>query len=191
MPDVFDILGADHREVKGMLTELESGPTRGGGASEAQLQARKELAERLVIESSRHEAVEEQYFWPTVRDRVPDGDRLAEHAIGQEDEAKELLARLDKLAPSEGEFDELVTRFIPAAREHISYEEDTVWPPLRGILTAAEAEDLGTKLADAKKTAPTRPHPRTPASPGVLKTAGPAVAAADKVRDSLSGRGEG
>jgi hemerythrin superfamily protein len=190
MPDVFDILGADHREVKGMLTELENGPARGSGTSEAQLQARKELAERLVIESSKHEAVEEQYFWPTVRDRVPDGDRLAGHAISQEDEAKEVLARLDKLAPSDSEFDELVTRFIPAAREHISYEEDTVWPLLRGILTAAEAEDLGTKVADAKKIAPTRPHPGTPSSPGALKTAGPAVAATDKIRDSLSGRGQ-
>jgi hemerythrin-like domain-containing protein len=191
MADVFDILGTDHHEVKQMLTGLESGPTRHSGATEAQLEARKELAEKLIIESSKHEAVEEQYFWPVVRSRVPDGDRLADHAISQESEAKEVLARLDKLAPTEGEFDELVAKFIPAAREHISYEEQTVWPPLRTALTAAEAEDLGTKLADAKKTAPTRPHPHTPASPGLLKTAGPAVAAADKARDALRGRGEG
>ena len=190
MPKVFEILGADHREVKQMLAELQAGPTRGSGATEAQLRARKELAEKLVIESSKHEAVEEQYFWPAVRSRVPDGERLAEHAISQESEAKEVLARLDKLAPSEGEFEELVTKFIPAAREHIGFEEDTVWPPLRRALTVDEADDLGTKLADAKKAAPTRPHPHTPGSPGVLKTAGPAVAAADKVRDSLTGRGD-
>jgi hypothetical protein len=42
----------------------------------------------------------------------------------------------------------------------------------------------------AKEIAPTRPHPHIPPQPGVLKTAGPAVAAADKVRDELSGRGE-
>jgi hypothetical protein len=33
------------------------------------------------------------------------------------------------------------------------------------------------------------PHPHTPPSPGVLKTAGPAAAAADKARDKLAGRG--
>jgi len=33
-------------------------------------------------------------------------------------------------------------------------------------------------------------HPHTPANPAVLKTAGPAVAAADKLRDAVTGRGE-
>jgi hypothetical protein len=37
--------------------------------------------------------------------------------------------------------------------------------------------------------APTRPHPNVPAQPGVLKTAGPVAAAADKIRDSVTGRG--
>jgi hemerythrin superfamily protein len=190
MPDVFDILGADHREVEQMLTELDRGPTAASGATEAQLQARKALAEKLIIESSKHEAVEEQYFWPAVRSRVANGDPLADHAITQEDEAKEVLARLDKLAPADGEFDELVAKFNPAAREHIGYEEQTVWPPLRTALSAAEAEELGSKIADAKSTAPTRPHPNAPANPGILRAAGPAVGAADKLRDTLTGRGD-
>jgi hemerythrin-like domain-containing protein len=190
MPDAFDLLGTDHRKVQQMLAELESGPAHGSGATEAQLRARKELAEKLIIESSKHEAIEEQYFWPTVRDRVTNGDRLADHAISQESEAKEVLARLDKLGSSDGEFDELVAKFIPAAREHIGYEEETVWPPLRSALSAADAEDLGNKLADAKTTAPTRPHPHTPANPGVLKAAGPVIATTDKVRDVLAGRGD-
>ena len=125
-----------------------------------------------------------------MRDRVPGGGQLADHAISQEDEAKHVLARLDKLAPSDPEFDDLIAQFIPAARAHIAYEENQVWPPLREALSAAEATDLGEKLADAKKTAPTRPHPATPASPGFLKAAGPAVAAADKLRDSTTGRGQ-
>jgi hypothetical protein len=58
---------------------------------------------------------------------------------------------------------------------------------LRAALTAEQANDLGAKLEEGKKTAPTRPHPNTPASPGLLKTAGPAVAAADRARDAASG----
>jgi hemerythrin-like domain-containing protein len=189
MADVFDVLGADHADVKHMLAELEASPDQSAGATEAVLAARGKLTERLIIESSKHEAVEEQYFWPAVRDRVAGGDQLADHAIGQEDEAKHVLARLDKLAPGDAEFGELLTEFIPAAREHISYEEEQVWPRLRQSLSAAEADELGQKLAAAKKTAPTRPHPGTPASPGVLKTAGPAVAATDKLRDAATGRG--
>lgn len=65
---------------------------------------------------------------------------------------------------SDPEFDDLLAKFIPAAREHIGYEENRVWPPLCQTLSAAEAEQLGGKLADAKNTAPTRPtRPRPPA----------------------------
>jgi hypothetical protein len=50
---------------------------------------------------------------------------------------------------------------------------------------------VGRKLADAKEIAPTRPHPRTPLSPGVLKATGPITAAADKVRDAMTDCGTG
>lgn len=190
MANVFDVLGADHRHQEQILADLEMVPARADGANEKQLDARQELAEMLIIEASKHEAVEEEYFWPAVRSRVAEGDKLADEAIAQESEAKKVLDRLGKVAPSEGEFDELVATFIPAAREHIAYEEETVWPALRLALTSEESEALGSKLAGAKKMAPTRPHPHTPASPGVLKTAGPAVAAADRARDSMSGRGK-
>ena len=68
-------------------------------------------------------------------------------------------------------------------------EETQVWPGLRAALTAETAAELGTKIADGKSTAPTRPHPHTPPTPGALKTAGPVAAAADKVRDTITGRG--
>jgi hemerythrin-like domain-containing protein len=163
MTDVFDVLSADHAEVKQMLTQLESGPGRSAGATDAELDVRAKIAEQLVIECSKHEAVEEQVFWPTVRHRVSMGDELADFAIGQEDEANHALARLDKFAPSDPEFDDLLADLIPAAREHIAYEEAQVWPALRQALSAAEAEYLGAELTDAKKTAPMRPHPSTPA----------------------------
>jgi hypothetical protein len=83
-----------------------------------------------------------------------------------------------------------MNKFIEAGREHIGYEESQVWPQLRTALNAEEAGELGDKIEQGKKTAPTRPHPHTPPSPGVLKGAGPAVAAADRARDAASGRGE-
>ena len=54
----------------------------------------------------------------------------------------------------------------PGAREHIRYEEDAVWPALSDVLSAAQAEDLGKNITEAKKIAPTRPHPHTPPDPG-------------------------
>jgi MFS family permease len=47
----------------------------------------------------------------------------------------------------------------------------------------------GHQLGQAREHGPTRPHPHAPASPEVLKMAGPAVAAVDKLRDAVTGRG--
>jgi Hemerythrin HHE cation binding domain len=190
MPDVFDVLSLDHREVQRMLSELESGPTKATGASDNDLLLRKKMVEQLVIEESRHEAVEEMYFWPTVREKLPGGDALADTAIKQEQEGKQILHDLDKLDASDPGFERLITRFIDAGREHIGYEETKVWPGLRAALTAEESSQLGGKLTEAKKTAPTRPHPNTPPSPGMLKATGPVAAMADRARDAATGRGQ-
>jgi hemerythrin superfamily protein len=189
MPSAFDVLASDHEQVKRLLSQFEAAPAA-AGVNDSLLAARKKMAETLVIEESRHEAVEEMYFWPTVRKHLPDGDKLADQAISQEQEGKEVLAKLDKLDADNPEFDRLLGEFIKAARDHIAFEETRVWPGLRSAMTEAEAADLGDSLEQAKKTAPTRPHPHTPASPGVLKTAGPVAGAADRARDAATGRGQ-
>ena len=188
MPSAFDVLAKDHQEVKDMLTELEKGPTATRGATQDQLALRKKMAQQLVIEESRHEAVEEMYFWPAVREHLSDGDDLANQAQQQEQEGKEVLDRLDKLGADDPEFETVLAQFTTDGRAHIAFEEERVWPGLRAALSAEQAAEMGRKLEEGKKTAPTRPHPKTPASPGVLKTAGPAVAAADRIRDAATGR---
>jgi hypothetical protein len=189
MTDAFEVLAQDHAEVKQMLTQLEVGAVRQGGAGTEQLAQRKKLAEQLVIEESKHEAVEEMYFWPAVREHLVGGDKLADTAIAQEQEGKEVLDKLDKLDAGHPEFEKLLAEFIRAGRAHIDYEETQVWPGLRAALTGQQAEELGGKLEAGKKTAPTRPHPHTPATPGALKSTGPVAAAADKARDAITDRG--
>jgi hemerythrin-like domain-containing protein len=191
MANVFEVLANDHEQVKRMLTEFEAGPTAATGASTSEFALRKKMAEQLIIEESKHEAVEEMYFWPAVRERIPGGDQFADTAIGQEQEAKAVLTKLDKLDADHPDFERLLREFIKAGREHIAFEETQVWPALRSALTEQEAVELGDKLTEAKKTAPTRPHPHTPPMPGVLKAAGPAVSAVDRARDAATGRGQG
>jgi hypothetical protein len=189
MADVFTVLTKDHEEVKRMLAELAKGPTAATGASEDQLALRRKMTEELIIEESKHEALEEMYFWPAVRELLADGNTLADTATGQEQDAKQLLARLDKAGAADPEFEQLLGKFIVDAHEHIAYEESQVWPGMRSALSPDAAEEIGTKIADGKATAPTRPHPNTPPSAGVLKTAGPVAAATDKMRDKMTGRG--
>lgn len=190
MRDAFDVLKQDHKEVETMLARLEAGPTAAAGASPAKLEARKKLTEQVIIEESKHEAVEEQYFWPAVREQGAEGQRVADLAIGQEQEGKQVLAELDKLDPTDERFEPLVTQFIADAREHIEFEENHAWPLLRTRITEQEARELGEKLEKGKGLAPTRPHPHTPPDEGVLKATGPVAAAADRLRDAVTGRGQ-
>lgn len=188
MRDVFDVLKDDHTAVESMFAQLENTPSallHSGHRSE-----RARLVERLIIEESKHEAVEEEYFWPAVRSLVDGGDELAEHAIRQEVEGKKVLARLESAKPDDPEFERLLHDFIGDAREHVAYEEEQVWPRLRSHITVQQAQELGEAIAEAKDRAPTRPHPHTPPKPGVLKAAGAAVAKADRARDQVSGRGK-
>jgi hypothetical protein len=150
MAAVFSVLAADHAEVKAMLAELESGPSKITGASKQQLDLRKRMTHALIIEESWHEAVEEMFFWPAVREHHPAGNTLADEAIAQEQQAKHVLAELDKLEADDVRFEVLLGTFIRAAREHIDFEETQVWPGLHAVLPAGAAEELGRDITHGK-----------------------------------------
>lgn len=182
--DALSFLRADHESVLGMLEVLDGAP-RGDGAQQSGLGT---MVTNLVIAESQHEAVEEQLFWPAVRAALDDGDHLADHAIAQEEAGKQLLQELENGHPGEPEFHRALEEFIAAAREHISYEETIVWPPFAAAVGTEELEKLGDRMQAAKKIAPTRPHPNAPSGGLAQNTVGLAAAAADHLRDRLSGR---
>ena len=190
MSDVFQVLKKDHDEVKAMLAQLQEGPRASTGATAEQLGFRKRAVEAVIIEESKHEAAEQMYFWPAVKQLGPDGQRIAEVGLAQEAEADPVLADLDKLQPDDEGFEERLAVFTAAARAHITDEEAHAWPLLRASISADEAQALGDQITQAKKLAPTRPHPHVPSQPGAVKSAGPVAGVADRLRDAVTGRGK-
>jgi hemerythrin-like domain-containing protein len=186
--DAIALLREDHIKVLAMIDELEA---KSRSAPLEDSADRKRLVTELVRAESAHEAIEEQFFWPSVQHWLTEGRRLAAPALEQEQEqaAKHMLEELDKLEPGDPGFETLLARVIADAREHIAYEEREVWPSAQRI-ARSELEEIGKKMAIAKKAAPTRPHPHTPPKSGVLKTAGVAAAAVDRMRDAAAGRGK-
>jgi hemerythrin-like domain-containing protein len=177
-------LRQDHKSVLGLLEVLDGAPSGSG----AQVSGLKNMVSNLVISESQHEAIEQQHFWPAVREALDDGDELADHAIEQEQEGKKLLQRLEDGAPGERDYHEALQEFVKAGREHIRYEQEVVWPKFRAAVGREKLEELGEKLEAAKKIAPTRPHPDTPPSSLVQKTMGTGAAILDHVRDAATGR---
>lgn len=179
--DVFTVLAADHERILALSNRL----TGGKAEPDASPKERKAIADELVTELSRHEVVEEMLFWPAVRDRANDGGELSRVALEQEATGKRLLNELVKTKPGNEDFDTLTHSVAAMLREHISYEENIVWPRLRLKLSAEEASRLGTEAARAERRAPTRPHPHVPPQPGLLKKIAPAAAVLDRARNAM------
>ncbi|OBI93672.1 hemerythrin [Mycobacterium alsense] len=182
--DAITFLRQDHKSVLGLFETLDGAPS-GSGAEASGLET---VVNNLIISESQHEAIEEQFFWPAVRKAI--GDGLVDKAIEQEQAGKQLLQRLEDGKPGEPDYHEALQEFIKAGREHIAYEQDVVWPQVELAISRDELEKIGEKLEQAKKIAPTRPHPDTPPNPAVLKTMGMAAAVVDHVRDAFTGRAE-
>lgn len=181
MGDIFTVLAADHERILGLSNRL----TGGSSAPQAGPRERKAIADELVTELSRHEVAEEIVLWPAVRERADDGAGMCGMALEQEATGKRLLNELVKTSPGNEEFDTLTHSVAAMLREHISYEQNIVWPRLRLRLSAEEGRQLGTQIEQEKKRAPTRPHPHVPARPDLLKKVGPAVAMLDRARNAV------
>jgi hypothetical protein len=67
---------------------------------------------------------------------------------------------------------------------HVKDEEENLFPALLEACPQDYLFELGEKIREAKKTAPTHPHPS--ASDSKLATAGAGLV--DRIRDMLAGR---
>lgn len=181
MADLFTALAADHDRILGLLMQL----TGGSADPAAGPKQRKAIAGRLIEELSRHEVAEEIVFWPLTRERLEDGESMAEVALDQESVGKRTLNELIHTSPGNEEFETLTHTVASQLREHITYEQNVVWPKLQLKLSGEERAELGTRLARAKRLAPPRPHPHVPAEPALLRAVGPAAALADRARNAF------
>lgn len=180
--DVVAELTTDHGEVEELFGKIESLP-----AGNAQ---RKKYADQAVIELVRHSVAEEAYLYPAVREMLPDGDSIADKELADHAEAERTMKDLEGVAADDSRFDALVGALMAEIRSHVRDEEGNLFPRLRAAASGDELTKLGDKVRQAKKTAPTRPHPSAPDTPPANKLLAPGAGLVDRVRDVLTGRGK-
>jgi len=154
--DVLMVLTREHNKVRVLLKQLSAIPGHKKGGTAEDESERKSIVDMITVRLSRHEAAEEELFWPAVRKALPDGDQWADGAQEQEQEGKETLTALGELAPDTDEFDSLVEQLEAQCREHVAYEYQ-VFLRLREAMPDDEREELGQEIVAAQKRAPTRP----------------------------------
>ena len=181
--DLVQLLITDHREVEELFRELEG--LAGSTGDEVGT-----LAERVVIELVRHSVAEEMYLYPTTREHVPGGAKLADQEISEHAQAERTMKELERLEPGDAQFWPTLHTLMTEIRQHIQEEEQDLFPRLQDAVPANVLADLGGKARTAKKLAPTRPHPSAPDTPPMNKLLAPGAGLVDRVRDALSGRGK-
>jgi hemerythrin superfamily protein len=179
--DVIAELTHDHEEVEQLFTQIEAMPS---GDSR-----RKEYADRVTMELVRHSVAEEAYLYPAVREHVPGGPGIADRELEDHDAAERTMKDLESCEAGDADFDMLMAKLMSEIRAHVVDEERNLFPRLRESCPPEMLTDLGDKVRQAKKLAPTRPHPATPDKPPANKILDPGMGLVDRVRDALSGRG--
>ena len=101
---------------------------------------------------------------------------------------KWLLSELERSDPTDEWFTPKVTVLMENVRHHVRKEEHELFPALRSAMDRVELRDLGVRLAEGKRLAPTHPHPRLPdTSPGNL-IARAVSGAIDRARDTVAAK---
>ncbi|MFG3659187.1 hemerythrin domain-containing protein [Streptomyces sp. NPDC047706] len=180
--NVIDELVTDHREVEELFGRIEA---LAPGEKD-----RKLYADQVTMELVRHSVAEEAYLYPAVREHVPNGDAMAGEEIEDHARAEQIMKDLERCDAGDPEFDRLIGMLMTEIRAHLADEEENLFPALRAACPPQALDELGDKVRQAKKTAPTRPHPSAPDTPPLNKLLAPGAGLVDRVRDALSGRGK-
>jgi hemerythrin superfamily protein len=175
--DAIALLKADHRTVDQLFEKFEAAGARA-------FKTKRRLVDKIITELSLHAAIEEQAFYPTVRQAAPDIDEEVLEGIEEHHIVKWELSELEDLPPDAENFEAKVTVLIENVRHHVEEEEKVIFPEVRKALTRKELEDLGDTLAAAKKIAPTRPHPRAPSTPPGNVVAGAVAGMVDRAKEA-------
>ena len=182
--DAITLLREDHKTVQQLFKRFEQ-------AGDNAHVEKRQIVDRIIEELSIHAAVEEQVFYPVARATVPGAEDITLESLEEHHIVKWLLSELDGLDPASERFNAKVTVLIENVRHHVKEEETEFFPKVRNALGRTELADLGRAIDEAKKSAPTHPHPRVADSPPGNAVVGAISGVLDRVGDNISGIAQG
>lgn len=139
--NAISLLMKDHKNVKALFAQYE-------GLSDRSFATKKKLADQICHELTVHTQVEEEIFYPAVRRPIHDGD-LMDEAVVEHASAKELIAQILAMDPSEDLYDAKVTVLSEQIEHHVKEEESDMFPKVRK--TGVDLDALGEQMAARKE----------------------------------------
>ena len=141
--DAVELLKSDHQKVKRLFGQLDSITKQ--GASDAEKSA---LVAKIRDELSVHESVENEVFFPAVREVLRKKDVLQEATEDQE-EAGDAIQALGELKPSDAGYDQKLSALGDKIAAHAAEEERDVFPQV--VNSSIDTEALGEKMSARKE----------------------------------------
>ena len=174
--DIVTLVEADHRTVNALFTRIEA-------CAPAE---RHDVWPQLLRLLAVHEVAEEMVVFPAIRVVTDEHEPAIQARIAEQVEAEELLVQMEGMDPASDEFAGALATLRSAVLEHAAAEEREVLPLIVQNDTALDRATLGSRYEDAKRKAPTHPHPGAPHRPPGNMVVGPVASLFDRIRDRLA-----
>jgi iron-sulfur cluster repair protein YtfE (RIC family) len=140
--DAITLLKKDHDKVKKILGDLDSTTERG-------VKTREELFTKVKGELEIHEAIEEEIFYPALKQHPKAKDIVLE-GYEEHNVVDMVMAEIDGLAFEDETWGAKLTVMKENVEHHIDEEESEMFKQAREVFDEAELEDLGRRMQTRK-----------------------------------------
>jgi hemerythrin-like domain-containing protein len=161
--DAIVLLKNDHDEIRKLFREFE-------GAGENATVTKGKIVTKVIELLTVHTYIENEIMYPEVRKLLPDLEDDILESYEEHHVADVLVMELAAMEPDAERFDAKTTVLIESVEHHMEEEESAWFPKVRAGLGRNDLQEMGARMIEMKKTAPT-----SPAQPSALKKAIDAV----------------
>jgi hemerythrin-like domain-containing protein len=136
--NAISMLEEDHRKMKKLLSELESTTERG-------VKTREELFATVKDELTVHETIEEEIFYPALREH-PKTKEIALEAYEEHHVVDMVMAEIESVPYDDEKWGAKFKVMKENIEHHIEEEENEMFTQARQVFDETELEDLGERM---------------------------------------------
>lgn len=140
--NAIELLMQDHKQVAGLMDQLETADKGDRSAKGIFLQ----IKEGLTL----HTQIEEQIFYPALKNFEETKDLVPE-AFEEHQEVKDLLEDMSSLSPGDDEFMDKFTELRDSVEHHVEEEESEMFPKAEKVLGQSRLQEMGRQMEQMKQ----------------------------------------
>jgi hemerythrin-like domain-containing protein len=142
-PLAIELLLADHRKVEDLFEQYEA-------EKESDDDTKRRIANRVCGELTVHAQVEEEIFYPWLRDNLDEDDmEMVEEAQVEHNGAKDLIAQIEGATAIDATYDAKVKVLGEYIKHHVKEEENEIFPAVSSEKDALD--ELGQEMSSRKE----------------------------------------